>query len=285
VLTMNDRSMREHVLALVRRTLSEHGLPDRPTVAQVVSALNLPPPKIGRLAVGQDGLRSGRQIIISGRLTCRERQEFTAFHEIVHILIEEDGQILVELHEHFFHSSDQELNWKLEELCQLGAAEFVLPSDRFRGIMDENGWKLTAIEQAANDCSSSVVAAAFQYALYNPDPCTVLVCEYGVPPKAGEPGLPLDVAPRPCALHVAYAARHPDAYPMSRHVVIPSQHIVHRAWKDGLAVEGMDAGFFRNPRDWRMHCEVAPIRGRVYAAFYKRQPQRVSNQPSLFDLQ
>jgi hypothetical protein len=280
---MNDRQMRAYVVKLVRDTIAAHGLPPRPTVPQVVAALGLPEPSVASLPAGQSGMRSGRQITINSRLTSLKRVEFTAFHEIVHILIEEDGEILSSLHDHFYSSSEQKEAWALEELCQVGAAEFVMPAAPFVEVMRGQGWKISSITTAADEFQCSVIAAAFQFAYCHPVPCTVLVCEYGVPPRAEMPALTLEVERVNACLFAAYTARGPDSYPMCRYAAIPRHHLIHRVWEDGSTGEGEDVGFFRTPNTWRIACEAARIGGRVYAAYYPRGRQVAPTQPSLFD--
>lgn len=279
---MNDAAMRRHIIQLVQQTVRQYGLPDRPKPEVVIRALRLPPATRAPLGVGQDGLRSGDQIVISTHLRCPERIEFTLFHEIVHILVERDGEIPSALHDHFYNSPERAEVWALEELCQLGAAEFVMPSARFTALMREHGWHLWALETAAETFGCSVVATAFQFAHHHPDPCVVLVCERGIPDRATSPSLDLNMPTSGECLHVAYTARNSRAYPMCRRVPVPPDHLIHRVWREGSPGDGEAPGFFRAVRAWRMACQVVRIQARAYAAFYPKGRTEKSHQPQLF---
>jgi hypothetical protein len=282
-MTMNDGQMRDYVVGLVRDTIATNGLPERPSMDRVLAALQLPPVKLDRLPPRTDGLRIGRQIVINSWLTSAERIEFTVFHEIVHLLLEEDGEIPSQLHDHHYRSPESHERWTLEALCNVGAAEFVVPAGPFSALLLEHGWKITALEAAAATFACSTIAVAFQFAHYHPDPCTVLICEYGALPDSGEPALALAVAKDRECLFVAYSAWHPRAYAMCRHVSVPRDHPIYHAWRDRTAVEGEGVGFFKAARPWKMPCEAAWIRGRVFGALYPRGQKWTPAQRGLFD--
>jgi hypothetical protein len=265
---MNERDMREYVLKLVRDLIAKHGLPTRPTCLEVVAALELPKPLYEKLPSDKDGSRTGRQIIVNKQITCKKRVRFTFFHEVLHIVIEEDGLLPSELHEHGFVDGGEEAAQRvLESLCNLGAAEFLLPAALYQEFMADRGWDVGAIEAAAKEFNCSAIAAAFQFAHFNPRPCTVLVCEFGpIPVRSG-----VDVkslASRPPCLHVAYTPFHPDSYPMCRHIRVPTNHLISRAWHTDSALRGEDKGIFKEIRQFDIPCEAVRIGDRVYAVFY-----------------
>lgn len=276
VVSMSERDMRQYVLGLVRSFVANHSLPMRPYWHQVEQAFGLPKVQFDHLPLDRDGKRSERQIIINrSLLSCRERVEFTLFHELLHILIEEDGLIISELDEHSNVDGGKEAaeRW-LETLCDLGAAEFVLPSEAFARFMGERGWSIGLVPEAATNFRSSVVAAAFQYAHCCPNPCAVLVCEHGRCPERSDSKCPRPSAnaahtnKTPNFLYVAYAPSHPDAYPMVRHVPVPTDHLIKRAWLTEGVLKGEAPGLFRNRRGYKMPCEAVRIGNRVYAAMY-----------------
>jgi Zn-dependent peptidase ImmA (M78 family) len=256
---MNDRQMREHVVHLVRKKITEHGLPDRPTWQETVSALGLPVPKSANIA--QDGIwvSANRQVVYSSRLTCLERIEFTIFHEVTHGLIENDGEIVSQLAEYFADEVDKNKEqYALESLCHRGAGEFVMPCARFLPMIQGWNWRAAGIRQVATHFGCSAVAAAFQFTLYHPKSCSMAVCEMGVPPGGrGE------------VLHVAYmVCNHAERFPMYRYEAVPRHHLVHQSWRDGNDAVEKAQGFYRSSHSWPIDCEVIRIGRRAYAAFF-----------------
>lgn len=122
-------------------------------------------------------------------LKCSERIEFTIFHEILHILTEQDGEIVSELHDHFYYTRDDRLEkWALEALCNVGAAEFFMPLAVYVPFIRDRGWQANAIPAVASEFKCSNIPPAFQFALTHPKPCTTLVCEHGIPPRRSMEG-------------------------------------------------------------------------------------------------
>jgi len=267
---MNERQMKEYVCGLVRKVISEHGLPVRPSWQQVVKALGLPPLKEGELP-GIDGTRIKhlRQIIVSSRLTCQERIEFTIFHEVIHILIDDDQEIESELHEHFIGEKDDTQKKRvLESLCQAGAAEFVMPLAVFLPVVQQTNWSVASIKDVAISFTCSPLAAAFHYTLNHPKPCCMLVCEHGNPSRASHAAL-FEHAASEDVLFAAYSVCNEHMkYPMPRYSVIPHDHHVHRSWTRKLDGTDKAHGFYKSGKKWPMDCEVACHGGRAYAAFF-----------------
>jgi hypothetical protein len=134
---MSLREIRTYVIKLVRQTLESNDIAPGTPWHEAVKKLGLPPVEFRYLLRGQDGCRQGRKIVINKAITCAERREFTVFHEILHILIEDDGEVESSLLELIEHGSDN-FNWEIESLCNLGAAEFLMPSEEFKKLMDAN---------------------------------------------------------------------------------------------------------------------------------------------------
>ncbi len=277
---MNDRQMQQHVITLVRAVIGGNRLSGRPCVDDVIGALGLPEPKRVPMPADKDGFHHGDQIYVNVALTCAERVEFTIFHEVLHILIERDGELPSELHDHFYGQDKQKEVQVLESLCQVGAAEFVMPSAEYVALMQAAGWKLSAVGDAAGQFGCSVIAAAFGFAHHYPGPCTVLVCEHGYlhkePQRAG--GLiQTQQAEATMCLFVAYSIHnHRQKYPMCRNVPIPRTHLIHQTWLDCGEAVGKDVGFFKSRNGWRIHCEVVCLRGRAYAIYLPDGPMQAS---------
>jgi len=76
---------------------------------------------------GRDGLLEplSRTILVAAGQP-RTRQRFTLAHEVMHYLIENDDDLLSDLHEVY---AGRELEAALEKLCNLGAAEILIPRE------------------------------------------------------------------------------------------------------------------------------------------------------------
>lgn len=273
---MNARSMRAYVIRLVRQLKNEHCLPDRPSVPEVIKAMGLPKPVFGAPPQGQDGFRVDDQIVINPLVTCRERREFTGFHEITHILIERDGEVESQLLE-YTHAESDGFHWTVEDLCQVGAAEFIMPSDKFAAYMEGKNWTVDAIHGAASVFSASTIATAFQFALRNPDPCTVLVAEPAGFTQADQPLLAGgDDSISSAPLTVTYCVHNDNSYPMCRNVLIPHDHVIAYVWRDGAVRTARARGWYKKGESYPMECYAARYGNRVVAAFYPRGKKWVS---------
>jgi len=124
VAAAGTRSLRalleERVLALAARFRAENAplTPDRMAAGIGFCWRRAP-------LAGRDGLLdpSRRTILVAAEQSPR-RQRFTLAHEVMHHLIEQDGDILSDLHEAY---AGPALEQALERLCNLGAAEMLLP--------------------------------------------------------------------------------------------------------------------------------------------------------------
>jgi len=85
----------------------------------------------GKLPEGKFGaLVPEKNHIFIDQESAPKRQRFTLAHEVMHFLIHNDDDLLSELHEAY---EGKELERQLEALCNLGAAEMLLPGE----VVDE----------------------------------------------------------------------------------------------------------------------------------------------------
>ena len=279
---MSAKDMRNHVVSLVNAKLTEHGITPGSDYSTVLKCLGYPAVEFKPLRSNVFGMRDGRRIFVNE--TCnRERREFTAFHELMHDLIDEDGHI----DSHLLELVDYESNayhWTLEDLCDLGAAEFLMPSVFFKAFITDRDWKIDGLADVKGTFRCSHIAAAFHFARLNPDPCTVVVCELGTDKReTSQTAIQIDASPVSSdRLIVAYTARNDEGYTMMRSVPVPADHVIYNTWKMRNSQVGKGQGFFRNPKgvlEW----EAAFIKGRIYAVSYRGKRRWVSpkQQPTL----
>lgn len=269
--------MRIHVFKLVRQTVKEYSLTATPTFDEIRTALKLDvkeeklPPKI-------DGMIEEETIIINSAIHNNERKEFTRFHEVMHYLINAEEDLISELHE-LPSNENGEYDRQLEQLCNIGAAEFLMPSEQFRELYKKLGFNINAIPLASNHFGASAIATAIQLAQIAPNSCISAVCEYGTlsneTPSTQEHLLDKEnIAPKP-ALHVAYSASSPSTkYPLAKNTRIPDDHLIHRAFLNSEPIGEKSYVPFRSGRKMPCYCEALQDedRDRAFVIFHLTPP-------------
>lgn len=213
-----------------------------------------------------------------------ERKNFTFFHEITHHLIREDDELYSFLNEYAFGKDFDDV---LERFCHLGAAEFLVPSQDVRRLIDQQGFRITLIEELDHRYRASKPAIAIQLAQCASHECFVLVCDYGFPPiKANQQAPLLTTQPSTTPqLYIQYSARSPSVakYSVARFTKIPKDHLLSFCFENKKPVRGRAPIPFRGQTLWECGAEAFFYLSKVYAAFHiKPPPQPPSLQPRLF---
>ena len=245
--------------------------------------------KEGRLPPKVDGILQGRTILINSRIQNKERKQFTRFHEITHHLINEDEESIAMLHEMPW-SRDDEYEIQLERLCNIGAAEFLMPREKFTKLYKAKGFNVELIPFAANYFESSAIATTIQLAQVAPNSCITAICEYGlISNETAQSQCPLfdeeNRTPKP-KLHVVYSALSlATKYWLARGTNIPDDHLVHQAFLEGQPLEGQSYVPFRSGNQMPCYCETLPDkdRNRVYVLFHLTPPPNPA-QLDLFEI-
>lgn len=186
---------------------------------------------------GRDGLiDSARRTILVAEGQHPRRQRFTLAHEVMHRLIEEDGDVLSDLHEAY---AGAELERALERLCNLGAAEMLLPRAEVVQALAQHGPNPRLIWELAGRfaVSEPVAAVALASAL-------------------GPGSLAAVFGGRPLVVYFAFGAGAPASG-----AVLPRDHPLAIVQETGLPHRGALElpGGGRQQRAW-----ARPWRGRVY---------------------
>lgn len=114
---------------------------------------------------------SGKNYICVNGNDSAERQRFTICHEIAHIVL---GL-----------PSDHKIQWwsakrpMAERLCDLFAAELLLPDHLFQPLAEESPVCLAAIDKLAADFEASVTSTGSRYAAVVTTPCAFILSEDG----------------------------------------------------------------------------------------------------------
>ena len=264
-----------HVIELVRDTVRECASTEIPTFDEIRSGLGLDV-KESRLPSGIDGMLKEKTILISSQIQNEERRQFTLFHEVTHYLLNKNGKLISMLHDATWNSKN-EYKRQLEKFCNIGAAEFLMPSREFMRLYKEKGFNIKLIPFASNYFGSSTIATTIQLAQVAPNECITAICECGLVPNKTTPAcMPLfdekHPAPKP-KLHVVYSASSPAAKNwLVRYTEIPGDHLIHKAFLEGQPLEGESYAPLRD--DWKKpcKCEVLPDGNRVYGLFHLTAP-------------
>lgn len=126
-----------------------------------------------RLPSGQDGAFDfGTHTILIAEGQAPKRQRFTLAHEVMHYLIYQDDDLLSDLHEVY---GGDDLETQLEALCNLGAAEMLLPREAVEAGIAKRGQSPKLIPELAQGHQVSEEVAIIALAERGPSPSLVLV--------------------------------------------------------------------------------------------------------------
>ena len=267
-----------HVIQLVRNTVSKYASTGIPDFDEICSGLGLVV-KETPLSPSTDGMITKRKtILINSRIQGKERKRFTQFHEVMHYLIDEDEELISMLHDATW-GQNGEYKRQVERLCNIGAAEFLMPREKFTKLYKEKGFSVELIPFAANYFESSAIATTIQLAQVAPNSCITAICEYGLMPnETAQSQRPLfdeeNHTPKP-KLHVVYSASSSATkYWLAKGTNIPDDHLINQAFLDAQHLEGESYVPFLSGNRMPCYCEALPDkdRNRVYVLFHLIPP-------------
>ena len=275
-------NMKRHVIKLVRDVVNKYASTTIPAFDEICSGLGLDV-KEGFLPDGTDGIQKGTTIIINSQIHNEERKRFTQFHELTHYLIEKDGDLISELHEYTLSQEDGYTR-PVESLCNIGAAEFLMPSKEFIRLYEEKGFNVELIVYAARYFKSSTIATTIQVAQVAQSSCIAAVCEL-IPNEPESSQTRFSSAKDSSTkqkLHIAYSASSPSTkYLLAKGTTIPEDHLINQAFLQTQPVGGGSYVPFRSGKKMPCSCEALADGGRIYALFHLTPPPN-PNQETLF---
>ena len=246
--------VQDKIIALVAEARRRHGIPHKCSGRVACERLGLQL-NTGPIPSGADGLYVNGQVVVNERVTWDSRIEFTIFHEIMHHLLDEDGE-LIEYFTRTLRNKPQDFDAAIERCCHQGAAEFLMPRDDVRAIIAANGFSAGIVERIAAEHGASLVAAAIQAAFCAPIDCYVVLCCHGRVPRSQPPrdGLYIDYAAAPWR----------RMYPLARFTVVPPDHALYQAWQNhGTVTTDWSRVPFRSGKSIPCRCEARYLKGRV----------------------
>ena len=274
-------NLKKHVIKLVQEVVNEYASTAIPTFDEICSGLGLDV-KEGHLPDQIDGGQKGTTIIINSRVKNEERKRFTQFHEVTHYLIEKDGYVISEICE--YTTQKDEYDRSLEYLCNIGAAEFLMPRKVFSGLYKEREFSVELIPCAARYFGSSTIATTIQLAQVAPNSCITAVCELiHSDPESSQTRLSRakDSSTKQ-KLYIAYSASAPSTkYLLAKSTEIPEDHLINQAFSQTEPVEGESYVSFRSGKKMPCYCEALADGDRIYALFHLTPPPN-PNQATLF---
>lgn len=277
---LSDRQIRERVINLVH--VACHQLPRNPTASHIESQFSLQVYDAS-LPADKDGayVEQESKIIINNRITSTERRQFTIYHELVHHLIRLDDDLYSYLHDAYSDSDDFERT--IETICNIGAAELILPRDDVRNLVEKSGFSLGLLPELCHSGTVSGPAALIQLVECAPNQCYGIICENGIVPSAGYNDQPSFIDQEQTkTLYILYATWSPAVkYPIARFTRIPKDHLLATGTSGQSIVKGIARIPFRSGTNWQTPCEVCSFRNNIYGLFHVTAPPN-PEQPRLF---
>ncbi len=281
-------SMKRRVIELVREVVNKYASTTTPTFDEICSSLGLNVVE-DVLPGRKEGMyvEKEKTIFIDSRMQNAERKRFTQFHEVTHFLLKQDEDLISELDEYINSQADGYSQQIEEYLCNVGAAEFLMPSKEFVKLYEERGFNVQLILFAADYFESSTIAATIQLAQVARNKCIAVVCENGLVPNAPAPSQASFFTTgnqyhNKSKLHVIYSASSPAASDrwLAKYTVIPDDHIIKQAFRQSKMLEDDSEIPFPG---WQepCTCEALRYKNRVYALFHL-SPLSDPNQKTLF---
>lgn len=274
---LSSNDMRKHVIELVRNTVDKYASTPLPRFDEIQEGLGLDAEEV-ELPPEVDGILAERTILVNSRIRNAERKQFTRFHEITHHLINEDGELISEIHDATLNQ-EGEYNRQLERLCNIGAAEFLMPSREFIKLSEQREFNVGLVPFASRQFGTSAIATMIQLAQIAPNSCISAVCEYGTPsneaPVNHQNLLREENASFKNTFHVTYSASSPNTkYLLTKNTRIPEDHLIHRAFLNSEAIEERSYIPFRSGKKMPCYCEALrdKDRDRVFVIFHLTPP-------------
>lgn len=237
----------------------------------------------GRIGPNSEGAAFANAIRVDPTAGVPARRTFTTYHEIVHHVVRDHDELYSIISDQY--QADAAFRAIQERLCNVGAAEFLLPRADVQAAYKERGFSVDLISLLSRPGVVSRVAAAAQLAFCAPHACIGVVCRrMDTPMPAG--GLAADVAPGPTVhtvIDVAFSSP-TMKYSCASGTVVPGDHFLSQLFRENEGVRLVaEAPFpFRSGTRWPVDCEAVRLGGQVFGFFHQdTPPTSMRNQLSL----
>lgn len=217
-----------------------------------------------------DGALAHPTIILNSSVTSPYRRAFTFYHELTHHLINTDDDLISQIHECVGSVDDT-----IERLCNIGAAEFLIPSQKVVEHIHENGLTASAVFDLARENNVSYLATAIQLVSYSPVDCYLVICQLqDAISSNAQSTLNLDFTVSSSKeLAIVHSFKSPKAkYSIARYTPIAKNHPIAQVYSSKKRFEGRALMPFRSQRQWEVNCDAVYIQDSVYAIFFEELP-------------
>jgi hypothetical protein len=208
---------------------------------------------VGKLGPDQEGAAFAERVVFDPTIGVKARQRFTLYHEIVHHLIRRNDKLYSILHDQY--RSDEDLTRIIEHLCNVGAAEFVIPRSMVRAAIEVDGFSISQVRVLSKVDEVSPTAVCVQLALCAKHRCIAAVCRMVSPPEINGPKLVGEIKTG-MALQVGIAVSSPSTkYMIKRGKLLPKGHLFYEAYevvRDDI-VRGIAPMPLRDTQKWLVH--------------------------------
>jgi len=235
---------------------------------------------MGNLGTGREGAALADTIVLDPSTGVKARRRFTLYHEIVHLLIKQNGELYSILHDQY--RSDKDFNRIIERLCNVGAAEFVIPRDAVHAAIEAQGFSISLIRDLSSIGEVSPTAVSVQLALCAKHECIVVVCRMASRSGVDEPVLLGEMMPGMVLQVSTSVSSSRTKYRVAFGSLISKGHLFYEAYeaKDGEIVKGEAPVPLRSGHKWIVECEAMRIGGQVFGVFHL-EPAPVKNRYQL----
>lgn len=218
-------------------------------------------------------------ITLNKNCTYAPRTIFTLFHEILHFLIEKEGEDIIELLNEYSRSDYQD---SLERLCDLGASEFLLPENKIQESVVDKDIDLSLFRElmeSSTEVSAPAIARKLAHLAHYP--AIFIVCGEKLFSTPSGGLLEIDeIKLQNLAIEYAFNTAS-FKYKLKRFHPIPENHLIHQAFSSSNDCQGEDFfPFSKNPNKMKCFVNCFVRNNRVYGILYKERPIKNENQLS-----
>ena len=219
-----------------------------------------------------EGAALAAMIVLDPTIGVQARRHFTFYHEITHHLIKNNAELLSILHDQY--NAEEDHKRIIERLCNVGAAEFLIPRDSVLVAIETSGFSISLIKDLSKVGEVSLTLACVQLVQCAKHQCIAVVCRMIPNATVDEPSLFAQTRPdRVLSVETAISSTS-TKYTVSRGSLIPKGHILFDVYEanSGRISRAKAPIPFRHRRGWEVECEAMRLGTQVFGLFHVDSP-------------